>query len=156
MNALAARILAAVTVAAGAAVLVGPQPVSTAGGLLLGFVLPGLALTATLLRGRTLTPVERTMLAPALSLAVLVIAGLAIYLSGFVLNRIAWTSATVGVTLMALIVPGVPLPRRWQRHAGSWNIHSTIMASQNNNAMKLPRLSKMLTLPSSTYRPTHL
>ena len=115
MNALAARILAAVTVAAGAAVLVGPQPVSVAGGLLLGFVLPGFALTATLLRGRTLTPVERTMLTPALSLAVLVIAGLAIYLSGFVLNRIAWTSATVGVTLVALIVPGVPLPRRSAR-----------------------------------------
>ncbi|MEV4704240.1 hypothetical protein [Actinoplanes sp. NPDC049316] len=109
-NALLPRILAAVTVAAGAAVLLGPLPLSVAGGLLLGFVLPGMALTGVLFRGRELTAVERTTLAPALSMAALVVSGLAVHVCGLALDRLSWTVATAGVTLLALIVPAV-LPR---------------------------------------------
>jgi len=112
VNAPAARGLAAVTVLAAAAVLAGPPPAAIAGGLLLGLVLPGVALSAVLFRGRALTAVERSVLAPALSLAVLVIAGLVVYASGFALDRVAWTSATAVVTLLALVAPAVPLPRR--------------------------------------------
>ncbi|ROP34391.1 DUF1616 domain-containing protein [Couchioplanes caeruleus] len=98
------RVLAVLTVAAGAAVLAGPGPLPVAGGLLLGFVLPGMALTGALFSGRALSSVERTLLAPALSLGVLVVAGLAIHLTGADLDRLSWTLATAGVTLAALLV----------------------------------------------------
>jgi hypothetical protein len=117
VNALVARIAAGVTLLAGAGVLFGPAPTAIAGGILLGFVLPGLALTEALFRGRTLTAVERTMLAPALSLAVLVIAGLVIYAAGYALDQVAWTSATLVVTLAALVVPGVPIRTKAERAA---------------------------------------
>ena len=119
MNAVVARVLAGVTVAAAAGVLVGPSAVAVPGGLLLGLVLPGLAVTATLFRGRALTAVERTVLAPAVSLAVLVIGGLAINVSGFALDRTAWTAVTAGIALLALIGPAVPLPRRGPQRASA-------------------------------------
>jgi len=112
VNAVAARVAAGGALAAVAAVLAGPAPAAVAGGLLLGLVLPGLAVTEALFRGRTLSAVERAVLAPALSLAVLVVAGLVVYVAGFALDRVAWTVATAGVTLLALIVPAVPLFRR--------------------------------------------
>lgn len=105
------RILAVLTVAAGAAVLAGPAPLAVAGGLLLGFALPGMALTGALFTGRMLTSVERTLLAPALSLGVLIVAGLGIHLTGADLDRPAWTVATAGVTLVALLVAALR-PRR--------------------------------------------
>jgi len=105
------RILAAGSVAAGAAVLAGPLPLAVAGGLLLGFVLPGAALTGALFRGRTLTSIERTTLAPALSMAVVIVAGLLLHVCGVALDRVSWTLATAGVTLLALAVPAV-LPGR--------------------------------------------
>jgi hypothetical protein len=111
VNARTARGLAAVTVAAAVGVLAGPPAVAVVGGLLLGLVLPGVALSAVLFRGRALTGVERSVLAPALSLAVLVVAGLVVYASGFALDRPAWTSATALVTLLALVAPAIPLPR---------------------------------------------
>ena len=111
MKASSARYLALLTLAAGAAVLFGPQPLAVAGGLLLALVLPGLAVTETVLRGRKLARVERVVLAPALSLAVLVLSGLIIYVTGFVLNKVAWTSATVGVTLVGLF--GATVPQAW-------------------------------------------
>jgi hypothetical protein len=113
VTALVARVLAGVTAAAGAAVLFGPVPAAVAGGLLLGFVLPGLALTAAMFRDRELTGVERAMLAPALSLAVLVVGGLAGYLAGLRLDRTLWTVVTGGVTLASLLAPAVPLARRY-------------------------------------------
>jgi hypothetical protein len=106
-----ARYLALLTLAAGAAVLFGPQLLAIVGGLLLALVLPGLAVTGTVLRGRKLARVERVVLAPALSLAVLVVSGLIIYVTGFVLNKVAWTSATVGVTLVGLF--GATAPKAW-------------------------------------------
>ena len=107
MNTVLARVLAGVTVAAGAAVLTGTPVAEIAGGLLLALVLPGLAVTATLFRGRAVSVVERTVLAPALSLAVLVLGGLVIYVSRFALDRTSWTLATGGLTLLALILPAV-------------------------------------------------
>jgi hypothetical protein len=106
-----ARYLALLTLAACAAVLFGPQPLALVGGLLLALVLPGLAVTETVLRGRTLARVERIVLAPALSLAVLALSGLIVYVTGFALNKVAWTSATVGVTLLGLF--GATVPKAW-------------------------------------------
>src|SRR5215216_4764037 len=73
--------------------------------------MPAMAVTESVLRGRKLARVERIVLAPALSLAVLVIAGLIVYATGFRLEKIAWTSATVGVTLIGLV--GATVPRAW-------------------------------------------
>jgi hypothetical protein len=154
VNALVARIAAGVTVLAGAGVLIGPQPFAIAGGILLGFVLPGLALTEALFRRRVLTAVERTMLAPALSLAVLVIAGLVIYAAGYALDRIAWTSATVLVTLVALVFPGVPIRNRAERMA-------LAAAASNDKTEMIPIIrdddpdprTKVATLPPPLVRP---
>jgi hypothetical protein len=104
---------AVVTVAAGAGVLAGPAATAVIGGMLLAFVLPGLALTALIFRYRRLTAVERTVLAPALSLAVLVIAGLVLYVAGFPLDRTSWTLAAAGTTLAVLALKAVP-ERVWQ------------------------------------------
>jgi hypothetical protein len=104
---------AVVTVASAAAALAGPAPLAVAGGLLLGFVLPGLALTAIIFRNRTLSAVEHTVLAPALSLAVLVVCGLVLYVAGFALGRVSWTLAVAGATLLALGLRAVP-DRVWQ------------------------------------------
>jgi hypothetical protein len=106
-----ARYCALLALACGAAVLFAPLPFAVAGGLTLALALPGFALTEALLRGRSLARVERVVLAPALSLALLVLGGLVIYVFGFKLDRIAWTSATVGVTLIALF--GAVLPAAW-------------------------------------------
>ncbi len=104
---------AVVTVASAAAALAGPAPLAAVGGLLLAFVLPGLALTAIIFRNRTLSAVERTVLAPALSLAVLVVSGLLLYVAGFRLDRTSWTLAVAGATLLALALKAVP-DRVWQ------------------------------------------
>ena len=108
MNTAFVRVLAAVTVVAAAAVLAGPDPVAVAGGLLLAFALPGVALTAVLFRGRDLNAVERVLLAPALSLGLLILSGLVMYAAGIDLDRTAWTSATAGVTLIALLRAVLP------------------------------------------------
>jgi hypothetical protein len=105
------RSLAVVTAVSAAGVLAGPAPVQVAGGILLAFALPGLAVTGILFRGRDLSAVERVLLAPALSLAVLIVSGLLMYVLGVDLDRVAWTAATAGVTLLALFA-GVLPPRR--------------------------------------------
>lgn len=102
MNAILARAVAVLTVGAGAAVLVGPHPLAVAGGLMLAFVLPGLALVAVFFRGRELRQVEWIVLAPALSMGLLIVAGLGTYAIGLRIDRLTWTVATVGVTLAAL------------------------------------------------------
>lgn len=99
---------AVVTLASAAAVLAGPAPLAVPGGLLLGLVLPGLALNALIFRYRTLSAVERTVLAPALSLAVLIISGLILYVAGFPLDRTSWTLAATAVTLAVLGLKAVP------------------------------------------------
>ena len=106
------RSLAVVTAVSAAGVLAGPAPVQVAGGILLAFALPGLAVTAILFRGRDLSAVERVLLAPALSLAVLIVSGLLMYAIGVDLDRVAWTAATAGVTLLALFAGALPARRR--------------------------------------------
>jgi hypothetical protein len=95
---------ALLTVAAAAGVLAGPAPTAIIGGILLGFVLPGLALTEILFRRRTLSAVERTVLAPALSLATLITSGLLLNAAGVRLDRTSWTLAAAGVTLVVLVL----------------------------------------------------
>jgi hypothetical protein len=112
VSALLSRVVAALAVAAGAAVLFAPQALAIAGGLLLGFVLPGMALLGVLFRRRALTAVERTVLTPALSMGVLIVAGLAIHVVGLRIDRLAWTVATVGVTLAAVLATRLLPPRR--------------------------------------------
>lgn len=111
-HALLTRIGAALAAASAAAVLAGPVPLAVAGGLLLAFVLPGWALLGVFFRRRDLTAVERTVLTPALSMGVVILAGLAVNLVGLPINRVAWASATAGVTLVALLAaalwPGRP------------------------------------------------
>jgi hypothetical protein len=104
---------AVVTVASAAAVLAGPAPIAVVGGLLLALVLPGLALTAIIFRHRTLSAVERTVLAPALSLAVVVVSGLLLHVADVRLDRLSWTLAAAGATLAALALAAVP-GRVWQ------------------------------------------
>jgi hypothetical protein len=104
VNAPLSPIVAVLTVAAGAAVLVGPSPLAIAGGLLLAFVLPGVALLRAFFRNRDLTAVERVILTPTLSMGLLIVAGLGIHMLGLRIDRVAWTVATAGVTLVALAV----------------------------------------------------
>lgn len=118
MNTARAGTLAGVTVAAGAAVLAGPLVLSVPGGLLLAFVLPGTALTGAMFRPgrRDIGVVERLVLVPALSLAVLVLGGLGLWAIGGSLNQAGWLSLAVAVTLIAIGVSvarsrfGAPVP----------------------------------------------
>ena len=96
-------LLAALAAGAGAAVLRGPEPLIIAGGLLLALLLPGLALTDLLMR-RTVSATERAVLGPALSLALIIVGGLAVYVAGADLNRTTWTALTVGTTIGATLI----------------------------------------------------
>jgi Protein of unknown function (DUF1616) len=103
MNPLRAGVLAGLTVAAASAVEFGPLPLSLPGGLLLAFVLPGFALNEAVFRPgrRDLGVVERTVLVPSLSLAVLVLGGLVLWAAGGHLNRTSWTLVCTVITLIA-------------------------------------------------------
>jgi hypothetical protein len=103
MNPVRAGVLAGLTVVAAVAVEFGPLPVSLPGGLLLAFVLPGFALNEAVFRPgrRDIGVVERTVLVPALSLAVLVLGGLVLWAAGGHLNRASWTLVCAVITLIA-------------------------------------------------------
>ena len=104
MNRLASRLtLAVLALGSAAAVLYGPGPLVVAGGLLLAFLLPGLALTDLIVRRRTVTGVERAVLGPALSLALVVLGGLALHAAGAGLTRASWAWLLAGTTLVALV-----------------------------------------------------
>ncbi|WP_306211627.1 hypothetical protein [Actinoplanes sp. RD1] len=108
MNRLLTRAVAAATLVSALLVLFTPRPFAVAGGLLLGFLLPGAALTQALFPVRVLTRIERTVLAPALSLATLVLGGLLLYVCRAPLGRVSWTALTAGVTVLALIATTIP------------------------------------------------
>jgi hypothetical protein len=117
--------LAGATLVAGAAVVSGIRVLMVAGGLPLGLVLPGLALTALLFRrpGRLVT-IERLMLVPALSLGTLILGGLLAWVVRAPLHRVTWLAVSAGVTLAALaavlaITPRVPAERPGSGSAGS-------------------------------------
>jgi hypothetical protein len=98
-----AGVLAGLTVTAAVAVEFGPLPVSLPGGVLLALVLPGLALEEVIFRPgrRDIGVVERMMLVPSLSLAVLVLGGLLLWGAGGNLNRASWTLVCAVTTLTA-------------------------------------------------------
>jgi hypothetical protein len=114
-----AEALVAGTAVAALSVWYAPAPVAIPAGLLLAFILPGLALVL-LMRpgavgagssadavgsgGSARSTVERVVLVPALSLAVLVIGGLALAACGARLNRETWTALTSTVTLLAAAI----------------------------------------------------
>ena len=106
-------VVAGLTVASAAGVLAGPAATAVPGGLLLAFVLPGVAMTALVFRYRALSPIERAVLAAACSLAVMIIAGLVLYVAGFGLSRTSWTLGIAGVTLALLALKAVP-ERVWE------------------------------------------
>jgi hypothetical protein len=110
VNPVRAGVLAGLTVAASVAAEFGPLALSVPGGLLLVFVLPGLALTEAVFRPgrRDLGTAERAVLVPSLSLAVLVLGGLALWAAGGHLNRASWTLVCAVTTLVAV---GVALYR---------------------------------------------
>jgi hypothetical protein len=95
-------VLAGAAALSAGAVLAGPRPVALAGGLALALVLPGAAVTR-LLFPRPLSTVEALVLAPALSLATLVLGGLGLYATGARLERDAWLLLTAGVAVIAAL-----------------------------------------------------
>ncbi|MEU8658824.1 DUF1616 domain-containing protein [Actinoplanes philippinensis] len=103
MSPVRAGVLAGLTVAASVAAEFGPLPVSLPGGLLLAFVLPGFALNDAIFRPgrRDIGVVERAVLVPSLSLAVLVLGGLILWSAGGHLNRASWTLVCAVTTLIA-------------------------------------------------------
>src|SRR4051812_14712464 len=90
-------------VLAGAAVRYGPPPAAVPAGLLLAFVLPGCAVVTAALGWVRLSAVERTVLVPAVSLAVVVLGGLGLNAARIRLDRASWTALTVAVTVLAAI-----------------------------------------------------
>ncbi len=96
--------LAALTLAAAAGVLFGPEPVRIAAGVLLAFALPGAALTAVLFRTRSaLSGYERFTFIPGLSLATLVLGGMIAWVAGLPLDRATWLGVSGGVALLGLL-----------------------------------------------------
>jgi len=73
-------------------------------GLALAFVLPGYALVGVLFARRALGAVERLVLVPALSLAVAVLGGLLLYVSGIRLSGVSFALFAAGVTVVAAAV----------------------------------------------------
>jgi hypothetical protein len=106
-----AYLLAAATVVAGALVLSGVTALMVIGGLPLGLLLPGLALTA-LLFGRPghLLAIERIMLVPALSLGTLILGGLLAWLVRAPLHRLTWLAVSGTVTLAGLLLCAAKAP----------------------------------------------
>lgn len=96
--------LAAVTLVAAALLLVLPvgSPLAVVPGLALALVLPGLALRDALGLQPSLTPVERALLVPVLSLAVVVLTGLVLQVVGVGLGRGSWAVALTVVTAAGL------------------------------------------------------
>jgi hypothetical protein len=84
-------------------------PARWAGGALLAFVLPGAAATGALFFTRALSTVERVVLAPALSLAVVVLGGLLVDVLGMRLTAGTWG----GLTAIATVVLAGVRYLRW-------------------------------------------
>jgi hypothetical protein len=95
--------LGGLAVLSAGAVLVGPRPAAMVGGLLLGLVLPGAALTRALFPSRGLSTTELLVLVPAMSLATLVLGGLGLDGAGIRLTRQSWCVLTATVTIVAAI-----------------------------------------------------
>lgn len=79
-------------------------PARWAGGALLAFALPGIAATGALFPTRPLSNVERAVLAPALSLAVVVLGGLLVDVLGMRLTAGTWGGLTAIATVVLAAV----------------------------------------------------
>lgn len=148
--------IAAATVLAAVAVLAGPVQVAVAGGLLLALLLPGLALTRALFRRRDLSGVERAVLAPAMSLACLIIAGLLMNAMGVRLDRAAWTTATVGVTLLSLLAAAAPIRGRADRPVAANQMAEALADASTADTVRLslvPPLLESVERPRRAIRP---
>jgi hypothetical protein len=97
----AAIAVVATALVATALVLLSVPVLTVVAGLALAFVLPGYALTRALFTGRQLARLERIVLIPALSLAVLVVGGLLLYVARIKLTMPAWALLAGGVTVAA-------------------------------------------------------
>lgn len=95
--------LAVLAALAAGCVLAAPGVLAVPAGLALAFVLPGAALTALAFPGRLLSLPEQATVAAALSLAVLVLGGLAANVAGAPLTRPTWTAVTTGVVLLSAL-----------------------------------------------------
>ncbi|GGN06926.1 hypothetical protein FHR83_002369 [Actinoplanes campanulatus] len=136
MNPVRAGVLAGLTVVSALAVEFGPLALSVPGGLLLAFVLPGLAINDALFRPgrRDIGVVERTILVPALSLAVLVLGGLLLWGAGGNLNRTSWMLVCAMGTLIAI---GVAV---YRTHTGATVAASPGKAGGERRAVSKQRL----------------
>jgi hypothetical protein len=85
-------------------------PARWAAGALLAFVLPGVAATGALFLNRSLSNVERAVLAPALSLAIVVLGGLLVDVLGLRLTPGTWGGLTAIATVL---LAGVRYLRRF-------------------------------------------
>ena len=137
MNTARAGTLAGVAVLSGLAVLSGPPVLSVPGGLLLAFVLPGVAITqATFRPGRLdIGVVERFVLIPAVSLAVLVLGGLGLWAAGGSLNRAGWLSLSLAATLAGL---GVAVLRARRATAADDPAATRILTAARGAATRIP------------------
>jgi Predicted membrane protein len=82
----------------------GPSVIAIAFGLIFALVLPGYAITRLLGHARDLSRVEAWFCVPALSMASIIIGGLAIDVGGFTLTRSTWAVFLAAVTEVALIL----------------------------------------------------
>jgi len=115
-----AYLLAAATLVAAALSLSGVPGLTAVGGLPLGLVLPGLALSTLLFPGpRRLVLIERLLLVPALSLGTLILGGLLAWVVHAPLHRPAWLAVSAGVTLAALAATVLKTPAVPAEHSGS-------------------------------------
>jgi uncharacterized protein DUF1616 len=94
----------ATTVAATALTMAGVPMLGAVAGLALAFVLPGHALVGAVFARLALSRVERIVLTPALSLAVLVLGGLLLDIAQIRLTLGAWSLITGTVTVIAALV----------------------------------------------------
>ena len=107
-----------------AVLLAAPKAVAVPAGLALALALPGIAATASLVPGRQVSGVERLVLVPALSLALLVLGGLGLHAGGVPLTRWSFAALTAGATVLlsaAAYLRGrrtaAPAPFAWRRTA---------------------------------------
>ena len=100
------RAVGLATLVAGACLLILPLPVALRAmlGLPLLLVAPGWTLTAALFAARAIDPVMRALLTIALSIAILIVAGVLMYAAGVRLGAGSFTAVAVGVTVVAALV----------------------------------------------------
>jgi uncharacterized membrane protein len=101
-------LVAGLAVLCAGVLVAGPHVAAVIAGLLLAFVLPGVATLDALLPARAVPWTQRIVLTPALSVAVVVLGGLALHVARVPLHQTAWCTLTTGV---AVVMSAVGLVR---------------------------------------------